>query len=277
MTTLQATTDARRAHRKLKKDGAIPDAPPPEAEWTQASAEELTAALEKAMAESADPKERVRLRRVLADVRGNPNRYKAKPEPTFPTAPTRELQARYGGRLEPEVVIQGSGPVQDLNRHRPRRTLDAYAKHFNERELEVFRRVYDDAEAATTHNLTINYGGSSGGTRPWEKLGGIGNATEAERARYVRFNWILARLPHRIFHQALGWLILEIRSEGMDTLPSIADAGRKWVPTLNHEPTARGVSIGVLKCLAALLDHLYVLDAGMGKASPTASDNRRAG
>jgi hypothetical protein len=243
-------------------------------EWTTADAETLTTLLETALAETDDARERVRLRRAAMQLRGNPNAHKPKPPPTWPTAPTPQMQARYGGRFEAEVVIPGTGPIQSVNRHRPKPLLSSFAAHFTQPEKDIFQRIYDDAEAATTHNVTINYEGASGGGHPSQKFGGLGNVSEAQRARYVRFNWILAHLPARIYHDALRWLVLEIRAEGMDTLPNMVQAGKRWVPSMNNDHAARGVSIGVLKCLAAMLHHLYAIDRGMGRASPPQSDVR---
>lgn len=272
--TLQATKAAEKAHRKKAKAGKIPA---PAEEWTPEDADALRRHLEAELAKTSDPKTRVKLRNLSLQMHGNPAAFRAK-KPVFPTAPTPEMIARSGGRLVAEQVVPGAGPVPALNRHRSRSVLEVYGKHFTAEDLDVFRRIYEDAEAATTYKLTMNYEGASGGGRPWEKLGGLGHVSEAHRARYVRFNWVLSRLPAKIYHEALRWLVLELRSEGMDTLPSIVDAGRKWVPTLNHEPTARGVSIGVLKCLAAMLQYLYQLDAGMGRTSDSAnagSDSKR--
>ena len=277
-TTLRAPPRAERTHRKKLRAGAIPSAPEPVAvvpeEWTTADADTFASMLQAALDATDDARERVRLRRAAMQLRGNPNAHKPKPAPTWPTAPTPEMQARYGGRFQAEVVIAGSGPVQSVNRHRPKPALASFQQHFTQAERDIFTRIYDDAEAATVHNVTINYEGASGGGHPSQKFGGLGNVSEAQRARYVRFNWILAHLPTRIYHDALRWLVLEIRSEGMDTLPNMAEAGKRWVPTMNNDHAARGISIGVLKCLAAMLAHLYAVDRGYGRVSQTESAMR---
>lgn len=267
--TLQAPPAAQKEHKKRKRKGAIPPAPQDPDEWSATDADTLRRHLELELAKTTDPKERARLRRVSLETHANPRAFRLT-EKVFPSAPTPELVQRMGGRLVAETVIPAAGPVKALNRHRTRSVLEVYAKHLTD-ELVVFRMAYDDAMAVEAYRgMTMNYGGASGGGRPWEKLGGYANASETAKERAMRFGWIIAHLS-RIEQEALHWLILELRSPGMDTLPSISDAGRRWVPSLNHEPTCRGVSIGVLKCLGASLKRLYTIDRGMTRPSDNSS------
>lgn len=230
------------------------------AEWDTAAAEELTRQLETAYSQTDDPKERVRIRNIMLARQADPIGTRGAKPKVFPSAPTVEMSRQYRSGWHAETMIPGAGPVPPLNRHRPKRGIEMYERHFSEGERAIFALVYQDAEAATIHNVTVNYEGSSGGGRPWQKHGGLGNVSERVVARYLRFQWVLERLPHYPFVEALRWLVIEERSAGMNALPSVADAGRRWVPTITHEPTARGVSIGVLKSLAALLIHLYAVE-----------------
>lgn len=247
MTTLNASRAAQKAHAKKQRQGHIPSQQP------AVDVQALRARITEAIAQTTDPRERARLRRVLLEMHAN----HGLKEPVFPTAPTPQLVARYGGRYESEVVVPGSGPVRDLCRHTLKPLVETNKKAFSESDLEVFRRVYEDAQATVGVNITQNYGGASGGSRPWEKLGGLGHVSELDRIRHARFNQVYRCIPGRKLKQALRWLILEYRDEGMDTLPNMAEAGRRWAPTIGHEATRKGISIGVLLVLAEILRQLY--------------------
>lgn len=248
MTKLAAPVQAQRAHRKKARAGAFPDPIDPA---QTCDPDTLRTVME------AGVRALVRERRASLEVQANPLAHRPTKPKVFPSEPTPEMRARYPLGWAEEVMIPGAGPVKPLNRHRPKRVIEVYATHFSQEERDIFAQVTADAESASAHRLTMNYGGTSGGGQG-ARTGGV---AERDQARYTRFQMVVAKLTH-VEQRALKLLVLEIRSEGMDTLPPPATVARSWIPTLNHEPTLRGAAIMALKCLAARLLYIYAVDAG---------------
>lgn len=266
MTKLKASKLQQRIHRQLADKGKI---------LTQAQANQYAEAIELAIKQAENEVDRGKAKALGAKLRLHQQAHPigARPkQPSNPSSPTPELRKKH--ELIPEQVAPANGPIPALNRHRRQRALQPYDPYFSVSEKSAFEAFYADAQAHTHYNITQNYNGVSGGSNG--KIGGVG-AQESLREKHVRFQWIkqhLVDIDPMLWRIAV-WLVLELRHDEMERMPSVADVGGIMVPQIKDIATRRGISVGTLKVLAWVLRRMYRLDRAMSK-HPGASARRVA-
>lgn len=166
---------------------------------------------------------------------------------SHPTDPTPERIAKSANGIVSEVVIPGSGPVQDTNRHRIVDYVGKIRKDLSDEEISVLEWVVDLAEAHVNVNMTINYSGSSGGGHPGRKLGGLGNVPQAVRDKHTLF-CMIERTMHPGFVKTLRDLVLQLRFDDRPVAPN--DFAALLFPLHKDKSFRSGVSETAVKLLA---------------------------
>ncbi len=236
----RATHKQKAAHDAAKRAGRILD---------PHVVADIAEALKLSDKENLSASERVRLSQARLTAQAYPLAFRqTDPEP-WPTAPTKEQQKKHQYDRRPEV-----GGVYS---HRVKRAFENLSRHYPDAVLLALTKFYTDAESATRVNVTVNYNANGGA--PNGRLGGLGNVTEIIRLQYARHNRIVQTLRtiDEEHVDVLRWLVTEVRKHETEKMPGIAEAGKRLVPTVLDNATARGVSIGYLKAIAQLLIHLY--------------------
>lgn len=207
-------------------------------------------ALQIARTGNLGPREKVAVSRARLYMQANPLQFKGKGEEVWPTAPTKQQQAKQEFHRSPEA-----GGVYS---HRVKRVFENISKHYPDAVLLALTKFYFDAEAATRVNVTIRYD-ATGGSDPSAKWGGLGNVQEQTRLQYARHERIIQTLRSisEDYIDVLRWLVTEVRKHSDERMPGIGEAGRRLVPSITHEAVRRGVSIGYLLAVGHLLIHLY--------------------
>lgn len=165
----------------------------------------------------------------------------------FSHEPTPERAAHAVHGIASEVVVPGSGPVPDTNRHRIVDFVARARKDLSEDEVAVLEWVIDLAEAHTLTNLTVNYAGSSGGGHPGRKMGGLGNVPQSVRDKHATFQMIERRL-HPGFVKTLRDLVLQVRFD--DKPVSAAEFAALLFPQHKDKSFRSGVALTAVKLLA---------------------------
>ena len=195
--------------------------------------------------------ERVRLSSARLTVQAHPLAFRqTEPEP-WPTAPTKEQQAKH--KFEKRAEAGG------VYSHRVKSAFESLSKHYPDAVLLALTRFYTDAESHSKLHPRIANLNANGGSGFGSQIGNLSRAEERIRDQYERHKRItgILRSIDEEHLDVLRWLVLEVRKFDQERMPDITEVGRRLVPTIIDRATSRGISIGYLKAVAQLLIRLY--------------------
>ncbi|MBC6444607.1 MAG: hypothetical protein GDA50_04135 [Alphaproteobacteria bacterium GM202ARS2] len=165
---------------------------------------------------------------------------------------TAQQLAKAGDQVEQETMVPAQGPVKAVVRQRLTPTIDRYKQYFSASEQEALRRFVDDAERATTVNLTMTYDGIPANA-PGPRRGGV---SDYNRAAHNRLQIIKGALPERCI-EICKHLVLAIRDDAVERELSIHQVAQSHATHLRRKEALGFFGAGLLVATVWMLEYVY--------------------
>lgn len=177
----------------------------------------------------------------------------------FSHQPTPEREAKAVNGIRKETVVPAAGPVMATNSHTILDYVTRNREEFTVVEMQAIEWIRDLAEAYCNVRMTTNWDSSGGGVAG-SRLGGLGNVSEAMRAKHVAYEFIRRKMPPE-FVATMEVLLVQLRFEERSISP--ADFAAKLFPSHRDKSFRSGVALTAAKFTAIHLAWIYVREVAL--------------